>query len=54
MAASGMKDAGYRYVIIDDCWQGERDDRGFIRPDPKRFSSPGTICAPCAERPGRS
>src|SRR3954470_6401871 len=21
MAASGMKDVGYQYVVIDDCWQ---------------------------------
>jgi hypothetical protein len=28
MVASGMKDAGYQYVNIDDCWHGERDDRG--------------------------
>jgi alpha-galactosidase len=34
---SGMKDAGYRYVIIDDCWHGERGANGFIQPDPKRF-----------------
>src|SRR5690349_10122827 len=25
MVASGMKDAGYRYVVIDDCWQVARD-----------------------------
>ena len=39
MVASGMKDAGYRYIIIDDCWQGSRDSLGFIRPDPQRFPS---------------
>jgi len=39
MVASGMRDAGYRYVVIDDCWQGERDERGFLRPDPGRFPS---------------
>ena len=37
MVSSGMKAAGYRYVIIDDCWQGTRDANGTIRPDPKRF-----------------
>lgn len=31
MAANGMKDAGYRYVIIDDGWQGKRDERGRSR-----------------------
>ena len=37
MVASGMKAAGYRYVIIDDCWQAGRDANGNIYPDPKRF-----------------
>ncbi len=39
MAISGMKDAGYQYVVIDDCWHGKRDSLGFIHPDPKRFPS---------------
>lgn len=39
MVQSGLRDAGYRYINIDDCWQGERDARGFIQPDPKRFPS---------------
>lgn len=34
-----MRDAGYVYVNIDDCWQGERDKDGFIQPDPVRFPS---------------
>jgi alpha-galactosidase len=39
MATNGMKDAGYEYVNIDDCWHGERDAQGFIHPDQKRFPS---------------
>lgn len=39
MVASGMKEAGYTYVVIDDCWHGERDSLGFIHPDPERFPS---------------
>ena len=39
MVSSGMKAAGYQYVVIDDCWQGERDALGFIQPDPARFPS---------------
>ncbi|HEX8474531.1 MAG TPA: glycoside hydrolase family 27 protein [Pyrinomonadaceae bacterium] len=39
MVASGMKDAGYIYVNIDDCWHGKRDELGFIQPDPERFPS---------------
>jgi alpha-galactosidase len=39
MAASGMKDAGYRYIVIDDCWQKSRDPEGNIEPDGERFPS---------------
>jgi alpha-galactosidase len=39
MVASGMKDAGFQYINIDDCWQGQRDAQGFIQPDPKKFPS---------------
>lgn len=37
MVSSGMKDAGYEYVVIDDCWQVSRDDNGVIVVDPERF-----------------
>src|SRR4051812_20304295 len=39
MVATGLKDAGYHYVNIDDCWQGGRDAQGNIFPDAKRFPS---------------
>lgn len=39
IVASGMKDAGYLTVVIDDCRHGERDSLGFIHPDPHRFPS---------------
>ena len=39
MAASGMKDAGYQYIVIDGCWQVSRDSLGFIVADPQRFPS---------------
>jgi alpha-galactosidase len=39
MVSTGMKDAGYLYVNIDDCWHGQRDAQGFIQPDPQRFPS---------------
>jgi alpha-galactosidase len=39
MIASGMREAGYTYVVIDDCWQGPRDAHGFITADPARFPS---------------
>lgn len=37
MVKSGMKDAGYQYVVIDDCWQVSRDAHGDIVADPQRF-----------------
>lgn len=37
MVASGMKDAGYRYVVIDDCWQVARAPDGRIVADSTRF-----------------
>jgi len=37
MVSSGMKDAGYEYVVIDDCWQISRDAAGNIVADAKTF-----------------
>lgn len=34
-----MKDAGYTYVNLDDCWQVGRDSSGEIVADPVRFPS---------------
>ena len=39
MVSSGMRDAGYEYVVIDDCWHGKRDSSGFITADAQRFPS---------------
>jgi alpha-galactosidase len=39
IATNGMKEAGYRYVVIDDCWHGARDENGFITEDRVRFPS---------------
>lgn len=39
IVASGMRDAGYQYVVVDDCWHGRRDADGFITADPQRFPS---------------
>ena len=39
MVSSGMKDAGYEYIVIDDCWHGERDSDGFIHADKEKFPS---------------
>ncbi|MDD2306894.1 MAG: glycoside hydrolase family 27 protein [Prolixibacteraceae bacterium] len=37
MVSSGMQDAGYEYVVIDDCWQVDRDENGEIVVDKDRF-----------------
>lgn len=37
MVSEGLRDAGYKYVIIDDLWQGGRDGAGRLWPDPRRF-----------------
>src|SRR6202166_4429078 len=39
MASNGMKDAGYQFVILDDCWQTGRDAAGNILSDAERFPS---------------
>jgi alpha-galactosidase len=37
--SSGLKDAGYTYIVIDDYWHGGRDSNDMLYPDPKRFPS---------------
>ena len=38
----GLLDAGYEYLIIDDCWSmKQRDEHGRLVPDPDKF--PGGI-----------
>jgi alpha-galactosidase len=32
MVNSGLKAAGYQYVNVDDCWEGQRDTNGYIQP----------------------
>jgi alpha-galactosidase len=39
MVESGMRDAGYEYVVMDDCWQVARDEEDRIVADPERFPS---------------
>lgn len=35
MVSSGMRDAGYIYVNIDDTWEGQRDAQGNLQPNHK-------------------
>ena len=38
LIAAGLKDAGYEYVVVDDCWAlRERGKDGKLVPDPKKF-----------------
>jgi alpha-galactosidase len=37
MVETGMLEAGYRYLVIDDCWQVDRGPDGRIIADPQRF-----------------
>lgn len=39
LVSSGMRDAGYTYVVVDDCWQVARAKDGTIIADPLRFPS---------------
>ena len=40
MVDLGLRDAGYEYVVIDDCWSlYERDENGRLAPDPAKFPS---------------
>ncbi|MCI0499392.1 MAG: putative Ig domain-containing protein [Planctomycetales bacterium] len=37
MVESGMRDAGYQYIFIDDHWHGKRGADGIISPHPDKF-----------------
>jgi len=39
MVSSGMRDAGYEFIVIDDCWQISRDSEGNIVEDSEHFPS---------------
>ncbi|TQM78553.1 alpha-galactosidase [Saccharothrix saharensis] len=40
MVSSGMRDAGYQYVVVDDCWfDPQRDAQGNLRAHPTKFPS---------------
>eukprot|EP00967_Tisochrysis_lutea_P017289 scaffold19583_cov28-Tisochrysis_lutea.AAC.3 len=37
MATNGLREAGYVYVNLDDCWMKGRDERGHILADAAKF-----------------
>jgi alpha-galactosidase len=34
---SGLRDVGYNYVVLDDCWSDGRDEDGFLKEDLENF-----------------
>jgi alpha-galactosidase len=40
IVSTGMRDLGYQYVVLDDCWfNSNRDSAGNLQGDPTRFPS---------------
>ncbi len=40
IAASGMRDAGYKFIVLDDAWLAkDRDSEGNLLADPQKFPS---------------
>lgn len=39
LVSSGLRDFGYEYIVIDDCWsvKDRRDGNGDLIPDPEKF-----------------
>lgn len=37
MVELGLRDAGYYYIVLDDCWSNGRYDNGSLRPDFTKF-----------------
>ena len=53
MVATGMRDAGYRYVVIDDGWMApERDRHGDLVADPAKFPNGIAVLAERVHRLG--
>src|SRR5690349_24898219 len=39
LVSSGLREVGYKYIVIDDCWsiKDRRDGNGDLIADPKKF-----------------
>ncbi len=37
MVDTGLRDAGYEYLVIDDCWSKRRRENGLLVADPDKF-----------------
>ncbi|WP_211194981.1 glycoside hydrolase family 27 protein [Halorhabdus amylolytica] len=39
LVETGLRDAGYEYLVVDDCWMDDELDDGYLRPHPEDFPS---------------
>ena len=39
LVSTGLRVLGYKYVVIDDCWQVNRTNTGLIQADQRKFPS---------------
>ena len=39
LVESGLRDVGYEYLVVDDCWMAEETDAGALQADPADFPS---------------
>ncbi|EKG11948.1 Glycoside hydrolase clan GH-D [Macrophomina phaseolina MS6] len=37
MVDYGLRDLGYKYVVLDDCWSAGRNESGYLVHNPKKF-----------------
>ena len=37
LISSGLRDVGYNYVVLDDCWSSERNSKGKLVADKEKF-----------------
>lgn len=44
LVASGLKRAGYEYVVIDGGWEGFHDAQGLFHPNPEKFPDMKALC----------
>lgn len=44
LVRSGMKAAGYQYIVIDGGWEGYHDSKGIFHSDPQRFPDMKALC----------
>lgn len=39
MVDYGLRDLGYQYIVLDDCWSIGRNESGYLVADPIKFPS---------------